>query len=264
VGSLAVNRLTYEGVKAGFQGKDGNVRVGPVEADFYGGRVAGESFVRTQARMAHDTTLAYKGFQVEPVMRNIFKEEEGLESIAGQAFLDLSLSGEGLSWYEQGRALQGSADFSIRKGSYRFFGQGGVKAAAPRDDEPAPGDNGKPNRTEFDEATATLDLKDGIVTNNDFQLKGLLVNAEGKGYADLRNREVDYGLDFRMTGMPTIPIRISGKLEDPSVGVQAGGILPRTLLRIPGSAFGLFRSILSLPFRALDLLGGDKDGEKTQ
>ena len=255
--TLVLHKLTYGQVHADIRGKDGVIRVGPLNSSFYEGSCSGDITLKAGKMLSCDSDLAYRGYQMEPVMRALFKEDEGYESIAGQADLNLLISGEGLSWYALSRSFQGKALFHMNGGSYRFFGansKGRQSAGSDEDNSGAP-KSGAVSRTEFDSADATLTLRDGVVANEDFRLRGLVVNAEGQGYCSLRNNRVDYTINFRMAGIPTVPIHIHGNLDDPSVDVSAVGILPKTLVRIPGSALGLVKSILSLPFHTLEMLG---------
>lgn len=78
-------------------------------------------------------------------------------------------------------------------------------------------------------------------------MKGPLVLAEGKGSMDLVRWKIKTELDYRMTGVPTFPIRMHGAIDDPQVDVSIPEMLTKTVGRIGGGAINIFMRILTLP-----------------
>jgi hypothetical protein len=82
-----------------------------------------------------------------------------------------------------------------------------------------------------------------------FKLKSLLLDADGAGYFSLPDNVVDLTIDAQFVAAPNAPIRITGKLSDPSVSFSAQGMVVNTV-----------RNILGIPYKRImqlkDLLFG--------
>jgi len=87
-------------------------------------------------------------------------------------------------------------------------------------------------KTDFAELSGSLNIADGLISNNDLVMKSPLLRLDGQGQASLPSEQIDYlitakvvgsiegqgGLD-QLKGLP-IPIRIAGTFKEPSFGVD--------------------------------------------
>lgn len=163
--------------------------------------------------------------------------------IGGTASVHLDLAGTLRSSRDIPSALSGSWSTRIENGFYA--------TQANADTPSIPVDD----RTLFTTAQATGILQNGIAYNDDLRVEGTSTLMTGKGWLDLVGKTLDYTVEVTFSGVPTVPVRLTGSLNEPSSSVQAGRMFTRTMGNIGAGAFGILGGIFSLPLRALEALG---------
>lgn len=262
---LTLFHLDYENVDATVAARDGDIAVRPLNASHYDGAVSGEIHLFADKTLACRSSLHAAGFQVEPSMRHFFDSED---LVGGTGDVAWTLASQGLSWGEHAASLSGDASLTITDGYYKVFGKGGpTSSSAPQtsaqtggdaDEQAAPQNS---PRTQFRSATGTFTLRNGTITNDDFDLQGLLVAAKGSGNASLVSKEFDYTLLMQMTGLPTFPIRFHGTFSDPHVTMRGGQIITDTVGRVGTSVFDLIKGVITTPFKLMERVIQLPDGE---
>ena len=81
---------------------------------------------------------------------------------------------------------------------------------------------------EYAHTSGTFKIKNGIVNNRDLKMSGPYTRVTGKGTANLPRQRLDYRLQVTLSedgkkGGTTVPVRVYGKLTDPSFSIGGRG-----------------------------------------
>jgi len=259
IGQLQLLDLRFDAMRATVEAKNGGLWLKPVSSRFYDGEFFGVLGLHTLPRnegIGVSMECSIADFQLENVIRDL----GGGNVVGGTASWDMNLAGGGNSRRRLMQTLSGRADFRVEDGFYRHERdvtprQPTTRAAqmpgSRKDDA-----NRRPGETkmEFSRGQATFLVQDGQVNNDDFHVQGLIMQAHGSGNASLPARTLDYTILVQMTGAPTIPVHIHGPFANPEVEVSQSQMLTDTVGRLGGSVFGVFKTILTLPFKAVEAL----------
>lgn len=235
VGRLKVKNLTITDVKVTVTSKDGVLRVDPLQALLYDGRLSGRAELdarRKTPRLAVSNQLA--GIQAGPLLKDLLGEER--LTGAGEVQSDLRMSG--ISEQEIRNSLNGTAQFAFRDGAVKGINVAQLirKAQAAMSGGSVPDE---PQQTDFTELSGSAKITNGVIDNRDLAAKSPLLRIAGKGQVNLPADTVDYVLTAELvkslegqggkgaqdlTGLP-IPVRVKGKLTDPGYSVDLESVL---------------------------------------
>jgi AsmA protein len=236
--------------------QDGQLLLGPAEGGFYDGRF---NFLLSGAAAPQmlDTGLKFevKNFQAGPFMTDV----AGREYVTGTANMGYNLQTSGADTEQLLQRLHGVSDFSVKNGSYKFRGWSAENATvqetpdntlnAFRPEAQNPQLAQAARRNVFSLSEGRFKVEKGVFRLTRFKLKSLLLDADGAGYFSLPDNVVDLTIDAQFVAAPNAPIRITGKLSDPSVSFSAQGMVVNTV-----------RNILGIPYKRImqlkDLLFG--------
>ena len=254
-GTLRAGKLEYGGVTTRLEGADGVVNATSAVRDFYTGTVDARLALDAREVPAFSAHAVFEGFDLSPALQDMFGEK----NFAGRTTVRLVLESQGRNREANVRSLRGAAAVRIRDGYYRVFTpRDGVRQRYREARDvvgKTPEKPTEPPRTLFNKAEADFQIKYGIISNDNFTLRGPLVKANGEGYASLPENEVEYRLVMQTTALPSVVVGVRGALDDPVVEVEGGSVLTDTVKRVGGSVFDLFKNIFILPFTVLDGLG---------
>ena len=135
------------------------------------------------------------------------------------------------------RSLSGKAGFGLNKGMIELFDADAVGryAVAKIKKKPLPPKESLYRNSAYDHLSGTATLTQGLIRNNDLQLKSANVDIKGKGNANLVNEQLDYrttllygkttdGRYRELEGLP-ISVDISGTFTNPKVKPDYDGLL---------------------------------------
>lgn len=235
-GRVKMSGLVMTDMEVRAVARDGVLDLQPLGAALYEGRMNGH--VRLDAREAParlSLEQSLSGFQLLPFTRDL----ADFERLTGIAAFDAALSTRAATTAELVSGLDGELTFDLADGAFK-----GVNlwyeiqrayalakgAAAPERTSPD---------TEFRRLAGTAVIRDGKLVNED--LKGGLpfLGVTGRGEVDLSAGTLDYRLNATVlrevtdeaTGETselagaTLPLRLSGTLDSPSVSVDLAGML---------------------------------------
>jgi AsmA protein len=235
VGRLKVKNLTITDVKVTVTSKDGVLRVDPLQALLYDGRLSGRAELdarRKTPRLAVSNQLA--GIQAGPLLKDLLGEER--LTGAGEVQSDLRMTG--FSEQEIRNSLNGTAQFAFRDGAVKGVNVAQLirKAQAAMSGGSVPDE---PQQTDFTELSGSAKITNGVIDNQDLAAKSPLLRIGGKGQVNLPADTVNYVLTAELvkslegqggkgaqdlTGLP-IPVRVKGKLTDPGYSVDLESVL---------------------------------------
>lgn len=234
--TLKVNGLTLTNLEGRAVARDGVLTLQPFGAALYGGEVRGTARLdarRSPATFSLEQSLS--ALQLLPFVKDL----AGFERLTGVAELGASLSTTASSTAGLMSGLNGELSFDVADGALK-----GVnlwyeiqRANALARGRAAP-ERTSPD-TDFRRLKGTAVIRDGVLFNQDL-VGGLpFLALTGKGQVNLAQSSLDYRLDATVireavdtaTGErselagATLPLRLSGSLDSPSVSVDLGGLV---------------------------------------
>jgi hypothetical protein len=259
-GMFRLYRFQGTNVEGRISAKDGAFTAAPVQGDFHGGAVHGGVTVDLADQLRIEAQASAESFDLETLLADLFDYER----IGGNASMELRIGCQGWNYDQRIGSLHGEADLEVRDGYHTYLHSDGEEP--PTHDTIHPRgqlstQTIKPDKfSKFSWAKAVVTAEQGLVRNQDLELRGALLHASGEGLLDLPAWQVDYRINYRLTGLPTISVNINGSLDDPKVDVEATETIKDTLGRIGGTAVDVLRGVFTLPFNILQRLEREEDG----
>ncbi|NGX17577.1 AsmA family protein [Wenzhouxiangella sp. XN24] len=235
-GRVKLNGLVMTGVEARAVARDGVLELQPLGAALYEGRMDGKARLDAReapARLSVEQSLS--GFQLLPFARDL----ADFERLTGVAEFDADLSTRAATTAGLVSGLDGELAFDLADGAFKGVNlwyeiQRAYALARGRE---------APTRTspdtEFRRLTGTAVIRDGKLVNDDLTAGLPFLGVTGSGEVDLSAGTLDYRLNATVlrevedeaTGETaelagaTLPLRLSGTLDSPSVSVDIAGML---------------------------------------
>jgi AsmA protein len=231
LGKLKISNLNLTDISLKVKAKDGLINLNPIAAKLYDGSYAGNIVLDARGdtpKLAVDEKLS--GVQIGPLLVDL----NGEEPLSGVGNVQAKLTAVGANPQAMKKTLNGSAAFSFTDGTLNGINIGEMIRNAQASILGGSADAKGPRKTDFAELGGTAQIKNGLVTNNDFAAKSPLLRIEGKGTADLPTEALDYrvkttlvatvegqggGELVDLTGI-AIPVRVTGTFSKPSYGVD--------------------------------------------
>lgn len=183
-----------------------------------------------------------------------FNKIEGVGSVV------YTLRTSGLSEQQLISNLSGSGGFNIIDGAYRgvdlanmmrsidkLVGLGIGKDASDEEQKASEENVGGRKKTDFAELSGTYTVNGGVVRNADLQMLNPFVRVSGTGSIDLPRQTISYRLTPKVVGSIegqggnmgasglSVPVIVSGPLDNPSFRPDLGAALGSALFGAPGS-----------------------------
>jgi AsmA protein len=237
IGKLKISNLRLNDIRTTLKAKDGVIRLAPVSANLYQGNYLGE----TQIDARGDTPKislkeSLRGIMAGPLLKDFM----GDDMINGKGSLEANLTAEGLTPADITKTLNGQLQLSFANISMKGLNIAAKarearaklkREAVPKTAEARP--------TDFSEVKATVQARNGILSNNDLSAKAPFARIAGAGTVDLVQEQLDYmvsakivassagegGADLNALKGLTIPVRISGPLKTPKFDLQYDDML---------------------------------------
>lgn len=225
IGELKVYQIRSNDVDVTLSAANGSVRIAPARAKLYQGRYDGNIAIDVSGKQPRFTlNEKLSGVQFGPLLKDI----QGDAKLTGKADIALKLNAFGNRAPAIRRSMNGDARFALTDGTVKgmdVLGEIRRAYAVLRGRAPAQ----MTDETEFSALTGSATIVKGVVTNRDLQGKSPLMQIQGSGSANLVTDALDYRVtatlvdalegEGELTGRP-IPVRITGTLSKPKVGVD--------------------------------------------
>ncbi|MGE4421362.1 MAG: AsmA family protein [Pseudodesulfovibrio sp.] len=187
--------------------------------------------------------LDVNGMQAGPFMQDMAEREY----LRGETDIKADLTSVGRTDDDILANLNGTASVRITNGSFKFTGWD----LQPKTAEPGRGTQigadvqRKTNgRTVFRRASCESTVKQGVFKLDTFRLEAPpVLQSYGEGSFSLPANSIDVSIRNDFVAVPSVTLRLTGKLTDPKVEVPTGRILNDTVL-----------NILSLPKKSFEFL----------
>jgi AsmA protein len=237
LGKLKVAKLNVSDIAVTLKAKNGLISLSPLQANLYEGSYAGNIALDvrgTDPRISLDETL--DGVQFGPLLQDL----QGTDKLSGQAELRLKLTGTGAGPDALKKTLNGTTAFAFTNGTVKGINLARLirEAKARLEGRSLPPETAPP-QTDFSELTGSVQIRDGLASNQDLFAKSPLLRIEGKGTANLPTEALDYLLTTTLVrtlegqggkelkdleGIP-IPIRLTGTFTEPAYQVDLSAVL---------------------------------------
>jgi AsmA protein len=227
IGELAARGIQASDVRATIKAHGGRLDVAPLAAKLYGGTLDAKLSAQASGnRVGADAALA--NVAVGPLL----EAATGNRLIEGTGAVKMQVASAGATVEAMKRAVGGKASLVLTDGAVRGIDLG-EKIRQARDllgrgeSEQAASDATK--KTDFSSMSISFDIRDGIASSKDLDLKSPLLRVTGDGRIDIGADTIDYtarpALVATSTGQGgrerddlhgiTIPVRVTGPLAAP-------------------------------------------------
>jgi len=225
-------KLTQVNMQADFEN---GVLSLPLTASLYQGALSGQAHIDLNSSVPH---IAIHGkltnVQVEPMLKDLGGANQKISAQgAGNIVLDITTSGSGPDAVLQN--MNGTSQFSITNGAITGLDMGYLvdSAYALVKKQSMPKNN---NQTNFGNMTGTIDIHNGIATNNDLLVDSPRFTTHGSGTINLVKQDINY--IFQVTVKQrgdqkddtqnlygiALPITITGSLENPNIRLDSSAL----------------------------------------
>lgn len=212
--------------------RGGMITVGPSKARLYKGRYA--SFFQMDVRKGAPRYLINEkltGVQVGPLL----KDADVFDKFSGRGNASAKLTARGLDADDILNTLNGTAAFRLKNGRIKGLNlhkmvQDAKDAYAKSQGKAVKVKAQVNEEMEYAHTSGTLKIKSGVANNQDLKLTGPYIRVTGKGTANLPRQRLNYRMQVtisedRKKGGTTVPVRVYGKLTDPTFSIEWQKIL---------------------------------------
>jgi AsmA protein len=179
-------------------------------------------------------TLAMSGVQLEPLL----EAAAGTDRVSGTAKLNFDAAGSGKSQRALISALNGKGAIVVANGQLKGVNLIALAESATSSLTGVSGDS----RTDFASLSGTFTITNGVVKNDDLQLKSGIIPITGAGTVNLPNRAVDYRVTVSLAGAIGVPVLVSGPWDNLSYRPDLAGVL-QGAAKAPGQLMDQLRSL---------------------
>lgn len=240
VESAELSGMVFENVKLGLDAADGNMRMHPIAADFFGGKYDGD--VRINA--AGDVPSLSVNENIRAVsLGSLAKAMFDQENISGTINGSFKLGGRGQDLAAIQRGLGGSITMELIDGAWEgtdiWYELRRARALVRQEEPPKPT---LPARTQFSNVRAAGPVRDGVFRNDELLAELPFMRLTGKGTVNFAAGEVDYRMTARILDKPEfassatpeeledfteaeIPLMVTGPLVDPTIAPDLEALL---------------------------------------
>lgn len=274
VARLQVGGAQFTDVKVSAKGDGGLLAVDPLAAGAYGGTVKLTGSV--DARQG--APVAASRVEVENLnVAGLAHDVTGRSEYAGIADYSSELTARGERARDLINTLNGKFSFSLTNGVFPGVDLAqmtrSVHSAESKEGEV---EGAKTDSTRFGSITGTGIVRNGVVENNDLELKAPGLRADGHGAFSLATRKIDYMVKAKLVPLAggqggkssgdlfgvLVPIHVTGTLDHPRYWVSLreyvkalGGVVVDTV----GTVLGGVKSVVKGVGSALGGTSGDAD-----
>ena len=221
INTLKASGLTVSDVVAKITGQNGVIKLNPLSMNLYEGSYTGSAELNVSgATPKYSARSDLKQLQIAGLLADL--SEDGKSFIRGQAAVKFNITTSGDRVSTLKKKLNGSAEFAVGEGAFQSANlarsvEQVVAFLKKRPPKPA----GK--EVVFDSLSATAQITNGLVKNNDMKLATPLIFGNGQGEVNLGTDRIDYVMAVGLTentDAAGIPITIKGDLNEPKFGVD--------------------------------------------
>ncbi len=231
---LANARLTN--IVLGVTAKAGNIQLLPLQADLYQGEYRGHVVFdarKNTPRISADEKIS--DVQVGPLLKDILGDDKA----SGIINLAAKITTVGIAPESIIKNLNGTVNFNVSDGTVKGVNLGQVIRDAYAKIKKKPAPEKTDNQTDFAQMSGSVTIRNGVVHNQDLQIKSPMLRVAGEGRVDLPGQHIDYllntsivetdqgqgGKDMSELKALTIPIKVGGTFAAPKFKLDLAPVL---------------------------------------
>lgn len=238
VDTIQFNKIKATAIQLQYHLRNGLLDLSPLSASFYQGQLQSETRVDlnpTAPRIL--STIALTNVSALALQSDLSEKPSKLK-IDGAGNINLQITTQGLSGDEMMSHLNGNGRFSFDRGELL-----GMDVSYLVDNADAVVHGKVPtvsntNKTPFGDLKGTVQIQNGVVTNQDLYIDSPRFDTRGGGTIDLVNQHISYTLQvtakktsdnqknnlLNLYGQ-TLPILVAGSLSDPSIRLDTTAMM---------------------------------------
>ncbi len=237
IGRMKISNLKLKNIKLKIDARDGNIKLAPLSADLYRGRYKGSIGLDARGKVARlSLDEALTGIEIEPLLQDL----TGKARLRGNGDFHARLTTQGATPEAMKAALNGRMGFVFRNGAVKGFNIGKMMRSLDSFKKTGSFKVAQQEETDFTEMTGNPVVKNGVITMNDLAAKSPAIRIRGKGMlANLPSNTINYlveatvtdtsrgqgGKDLARLSGVTVPVKIHGSLDQPSISPDIGGLV---------------------------------------
>jgi len=235
-GNIKLANARLADIVLGVTAKSGTIQLLPLQADLYKGQYRGHMVLDVREdipKISADEKIS--AVQIGPLLKDVLGDDKASGSINLAAKITtLGITPEVIS-----KNLNGTANFELSDGAIKGVNLGQMirEAYAKIKKKPAP--EKTDNQTDFAQMSGSVTIRNGVVDNQDLQIKSPMLRVTGKGRVDLPKQRIDYSLNASIVETDqgqggkdvselkalTIPIKVSGTFAEPKFKLDLAPVL---------------------------------------
>ncbi len=235
-GKIKLANARLADIVLGVTAKDGTIQLLPLQADLYKGQYRGHMVLDVREdipKISADEKIS--AVQIGPLLKDVLGDDKA----SGTINLAAKITTLGITPEVISKNLNGTANFEFSDGAIKGVNLGQMirEAYAKIKKKPAP--EKTDNQTDFAQMSGSVTIRNGVVDNQDLQIKSPMLRVEGKGRVDLPKQRIDYwlnasivetdqgqgGKDVSELKALTIPIKVSGTFAEPKFKLDLAPVL---------------------------------------
>ena len=233
-GKLTIDKLKVSGLRVskinlGIRARNGTIRLSPVEADLYQGKLTGKIDVNVRGRQPQlHVVNKLKGVEIGRLLSDadIFTKLNGTGDIA------VDVTSIGLVGPKLTKNLNGTIGFQFHKGELSGIDLGKLEQQANAVSQLARGKpikatQDKEDTTAYESISGTMQFTKGVGHNQDFVMQqSPKRRVKGEGWVDLKTETLKYDVVMQRLDKAgkvkgtTIPVRVKGPLANPKYEIR--------------------------------------------
>ncbi len=235
-GNIKLANARLADIVLGVTAKSGTIQLLPLQADLYKGQYRGHMVLDVREdipKISADEKIS--AVQIGPLLKDVLGDDKA----SGTINLAAKITTLGITPEVISKNLNGTANFELNDGAIKGVNLGQMirEAYAKIKKKPAP--EKTDNQTDFAQMSGSVTIRNGVVDNQDLQIKSPMLRVTGKGRVDLPKQRIDYllnasivetdqgqgGKDVSELKALTIPIKVSGTFAEPKFKLDLAPVL---------------------------------------
>jgi len=235
-GNIKLANARLADIVLGVTAKSGTIQLLPLQADLYKGQYRGHMVLDVREDIPKiSANEKISAVQIGPLLKDVLGDDKA----SGTVNLAAKITTLGITPEVISKNLNGTANFEFNDGAIKGVNLGQMirEAYAKIKKKPAP--EKTDNQTDFAQMSGSVTIRNGVVDNQDLQIKSPMLRVTGKGRVDLPKQRIDYllnasivetdqgqgGKDVSELKALTIPIKVSGTFAEPKFKLDLAPVL---------------------------------------
>lgn len=221
IGKAIVSKLHSTDINMTLRANKGLIRIHPLSAKLYQGRYNGDIQLDVRQKVPrYSLNESLEGIQFGPLLKDFVDDDY----VLGRAKLKAKLITRGMTMHELRQNLNGNADFFIEKSKFKYLDVRYLigKEYAKYRKQTLPDEKHR-QQTLFESMSGTININNGIASNNDFKAVSKRYLLNGSGSVNLVNETINYTVniilqnnhgELKLLNNQPIPYVLTGPLSN--------------------------------------------------